>query len=242
MQRWWDLIGLVGVVFVTFSMQFFAATSALPATLRLSSRVIAAAEVWRLITYPLAGWGPASPWVLLELLVLYWFAGDIRARLGAAAFWRLLAASTVLAACCAVATDTVVGVGGGGAVPFQLLQGQRVLLAVVVAAFARLRRDATILLFFVVPVPARAIVWIELVLGFVGFLASRDLPGFVGFCVAAGLGWGLSGTTGVRGNGRRLRLRLQAWLLKLRLRRLAGRRGLRVLDGDKGRGSPPMVN
>ena len=48
--------------------------------------------MWRVLTYPLSAYGPASVWILLELLVLYWFARDLRTALGARRFWSLLAA------------------------------------------------------------------------------------------------------------------------------------------------------
>ena len=70
------------------------------------------------------------------------------------------------------------------------MQGQQILAVVLVAAFATLNRDATILLFFVLPMPARWFLWLEIVFGFLGFLGTHDLPGFLGICAAVGITYG----------------------------------------------------
>ena len=48
------------VVFVTYSMQFFAPTSWLVALLRLTPQVWQSGFVWQLVTFPFAGAGPAK--------------------------------------------------------------------------------------------------------------------------------------------------------------------------------------
>ena len=87
-----DLIVLLAVVFVTYSFQFFASTAWITGLLHLSPAVWRAGFVWQVVTYAFAGFGPASVWFLLELLILYWFGSDVYWQLGRRGFWRLVLA------------------------------------------------------------------------------------------------------------------------------------------------------
>ncbi len=237
-----DLIALLAVVFVTYAMQFFAGTALVPALLRLAPAVWGRWELWRLVTYPLSGYGPASPWILLELLVLYWFAGDLRRGLGRRRFLSLLAVPAVVAGVVAVAVFllTVSFAGPPLGEPFLLMQGQRMLLAICIAAFARRSGDAVIYLFFVLPVRARSFVWVSMLIAFVGYLSTKDLGGLAGLWVATGVAYWRAQPGGRPPSLRRLRLRWQETLLRWRLDRLRRRSRFRVVDGERGRG--PTVN
>jgi membrane associated rhomboid family serine protease len=237
-----DITALLAVVFLTWTLQFFAATAPLPALLRLTPAVWRFGFLWQLLTYPFVGFGPASPWILLELLIVLWFGQDVRARLGRRRFWTLLATVAVAAAVAAALVQLVLTAAGGAAAPFpfQLMQGQRALLAILVAAFATLYGDATILLFFVLPMPARWFLWLEIGLAFVAYLASKDLAGFVGICAAVGVT-----VLTLPGSPARLRLRRRylSWRarrIERRLARLARRRGMRVVRRDDDRGDGPV--
>lgn len=234
-----DLVALLAFVFATFAMQFFAASAPLIDLLRLGAEVWERAWVWQLATFAFTGFGPASVWILLELLILYWFARDVRDRLGARRFWSLMLLAGIASGSAAVAVEMLTEALAGGYVSpaaFTLMQGQRTLLAVAIAAFASLNADATILLFFVLPVRARAFVWLSLLLAFIGFLAVKDLAGLAGIAVATGIGyWRATG----RG-GPRLRLRIERARLRWRLWRLRRRSGLRVVDERRGKG--PTIN
>ncbi|MDX1383209.1 MAG: hypothetical protein R3190_06155, partial [Thermoanaerobaculia bacterium] len=85
-----DVLVLLGVVFVTFTLRFFAATAVVPELLRLSPDVWQRGFVWQLVTYPLVGHGAPGIWFLLELLILFWFARDVHRRLGSRSFRLLL--------------------------------------------------------------------------------------------------------------------------------------------------------
>ena len=228
-----DVIALLVVLFVTYALQFFAATRIVPALLQLSPAVWQAGFVWQLATYAIAGYGPPSPWFLLELLVVYWFARDVRSLLGRGRFWRLVAIGAVGAAVAAIAVQ--LAVGAADTLPFQLMQGQRVLLALLLAAFAMLAGEATILLFFVLPVKAKLMVWLGPLLGFVAYLATKDLAGFGGICAATLIAVAMTSPRGPR----------RAWLawrqrsLQRRVDRLARKRRLRLVKDDDG---PPTVN
>ncbi len=229
-----DLVALLVVVFATYSLQFFEATAVVPAVLRLSPAVWRLGWAWQLLTYALVGFGGPSPWILLELLVTYWFGQAVRSRLGRRRFWTVLlaasAGSSVVAALVQVAAAAVMG-GTPTALPFQLMQGQRILLTIMVAAFATLWGDATILLFFVVPLQARWCLWLGVLLAFVAYLGSKDLAGFAGICA----GTAITALVLAPSRGRRLRTLWLEWRrrrISRRLDRLARRRGMRVVRRD----------
>jgi hypothetical protein len=233
-----DLLAILATLFVTFSLQFFAATQLVPALLRLTPLVWRAGFVWQLLTYPFIGYGGPSVWILLELLILFWFGRDVYAGLGRKHFWRLVLITAAVAGLVALGVDFLEGslggtVGAAGALApppyFPLLQGQRVLLAIFIAAFATANRSATILLFFVLPLEARWFLLLEILFAFIGYLQTHDGGGFVGICVAVGLSY-LYVRDGGFGRGlRQTRLRAERWWLQQRLERSRRRSGLRVV-------------
>jgi membrane associated rhomboid family serine protease len=233
-----DLIAILAVVFATYAMQFFASTAGAVEALRLDSSVWRAGQLWRLATFPLAGYGPASAWILLELLVLYWFSRDLRTSLGTRRLWSLLAVSAVAAGVAAVAADAAAAPAGGplSAAPYSLVQGQRALLAIAVAAFASRHADAIVYLFFVLPVRAGAFVWFGIAIAFVGFLATKDVAGLAGLWTATAVAFLRARPRGGRPPLERAVLRWRERWLRWRLDRLRRRSRLRVLDGGRGPG------
>ena len=231
-----DVVVLLAVVFVTFTLRFFAATAIVPALLSLTPAVWRSGYLWQLLTYPFVGFGGPDFWFLLELLVLYWFATDVRRRLGRRRFWRTVLVSTISAGAVAVIVAVVAArLAPDGVSPsFVLMQGQRTLLAVLVAAFATLAGSATILLFFVLPVRAGWLLWLTVLFAFVGFLATRDLAGFAGLVVATGTTWAQLSAGGPGRGLRRRWLELRQWWLRRRLDRMRRRRGLRVVRDEPG--------
>jgi hypothetical protein len=230
-----DLVAILAVIFVTFAMQFFESTAIVPALLRLSPAVWRLGFVWQLATYAFSGVGGPSLWIVLELLIVYWFGADVRSRLGRRRFWTLLARAVPGAGLVACGTELIAQALTGHGVtpfPFQLMQGQRVLLAILVAAFATLYRDATILAFFVLPVRAQWFLWLELVIAFIAFLGTKDIAGLMGIFGATGITvWTLSRPR----SGGTLRKRWLRWRrasLERKVDRLARRRGLRIVDND----------
>jgi membrane associated rhomboid family serine protease len=231
-----DLIALLAVVFLTFSLQFFASTAIVPALLRLTPAVWRSGWLWQLVTYPFAGYGPPSIWFLLELLMLYWFGRDVRYGLGRRRFWRLLVTAALAAALVAVAVQLLAGGLSAdelGFAPFVLMQGQRVLLAMLIAAFATMNRDATVLFMFVLPVRAFWFLPIEILIAFIAFLGTHDLAGFLGVTAAVGFVYLSLTRRGARRGLRDLRLRAERWWIERKLARLKRKRGLRVVQGDK---------
>ncbi len=230
-----DLIAVLAALFITFSLQFFDSAAIIPALLRLTPAVFKG-FVWQIATYPFIGWGVSGLWFLLELLILFWFGRDVFWRLGRQRFWLLLGRAAVGAALVAVAiqfVQTMAGIGATGSAAFQLMQGQRILMAIVIAAFATLWSEATILLFFVLPIKARWFLWLEILFAFIGFLESKDFAGFSGICAAVFLTF-----TGLQRGGAKTLLhnwkkRTEVFVLQRRLERLKKKRRFEVIDGDK---------
>lgn len=237
-----DLIAILATLLVTFSLQFFSATALLPALLRLTPLAWQKGFFWQLATYPFVGAGTPGIWFLLGLLFLYWFGRDVFAGLGRRHFWRLVMLAAVLSAVLAVAVDAL---GGGSAASFTLMQGQWMLMSIFVAAFATANPRATILLFFILPIEARWFLGLEILFAFMGFLSTKDLPGFLGICAAVGITY-----TYVRSGGRwkglrEIRLRMERWWLSRKLDRAKKKRNLRVIPGerrDPPRGRDPWVH
>ncbi|HVS14081.1 MAG TPA: hypothetical protein VMV46_09155 [Thermoanaerobaculia bacterium] len=233
-----DVIAMLVIVGVTYSLAAF--TTAVD-VLRLTPMAWRG-WLWQLVTYPWIGAGRPSIWILLELLILYWFANDARHLLGRRRFWNLFLWATGGAAVAAVVVQLALTLAGVATpTAYGLMQGQRMLILVAIAAFGTLRADATILLFFVLPVHARWFLWIEIAIGFVGFLAIKDLPGFVGICAAVGLTVVLLRPGRGRGLARESRLRAERWWIERKLGRMRRKSGLRVVRGER-RDDDPWVH
>ena len=236
-----DVMVLVGVVFATFAMQFFASTAIIPALLHLSPAVWRLGFVWEVGTYAFTGYGPASLWILLELLMLYWFGSDVFSRLGRRRFWGLLAGVAAASGVVAVVVELVAGAvwqGGLTAFPFQIMQGQRMLLVILIAAFATLYGEATILFFFVLPLKARWFLWLEVLIAFIAFLSSHDLAGFAGVCAGTLFTFLWLSPGGPKQRIRRWRLRWQQDQLQRKLERMRRKRNMHVVDDDRKGGGP----
>ena len=136
-----DLLILIGVLFATFTLQFFESTAIIPALLRLTSAAVERGFVWQILTYPFVGFGRPGLGFLLELFVLFLFGRDVYLTLGRRQFWKLVAWAAIPAALVAVGFELGSSFLGNSpepfAAPFVLMQGQRMLLAITAAAFAR---------------------------------------------------------------------------------------------------------
>jgi hypothetical protein len=206
------------------------------AVLRLTPLVWQRLWIWQLATYPFIGAGGASFWILLELYFLFSFARDVFDGLGRRHFWRLVMTVSVLSALVAVGVDALTSLTGwlASPEPFVLMQGQRLLLTIVVAAFATANSRATILFMFILPIEARWFLALEILFAFIGFLQTRDLVGFLGLCAAVGLTYAYIRSGGGRRKGwREMRLRTERWWIEKKLGRMKRKRGLRVISGDK---------
>jgi hypothetical protein len=230
-----DLIGILVALFVTFSLQFFESTALIPALFRLTPAVFRG-YVWQVFTYPAVGFGGSGLWFLVSLLILFWFGRDVFWRLGRQRFWLLLVRAAVGAALVAIAVQFVqqlAGTGASGFAAFQIMQGQRIVLAIVIAAFATLWGEATILLFFILPIKARWFLWLEILFAFIAFLETKDFAGFCGISVAVFLTYSGLRAGGAGGVFHNWRKRGETYVLQKRLDRLRKKRKFDVIDGGK---------
>jgi hypothetical protein len=151
----------------------------------------------------------------------------------------VILAGGAVAAAVAIGVQLLVAVLGGvglTSVPvFALMQGQRMLMAILIAVFATLWGEATILLFFVVPMRARWFLWLEILFAFMAFLTVKDLAGLLGITAAVALTWASLAPGGPRQAWRRARLKVEGWLIQARLKRLRRGRRFDVVDGGNGR-------
>jgi hypothetical protein len=234
-----DLLVLLGVLIVTFVLRFFAATQVVPLVLELTPLAWMRGWVWQLASYPYVGYGSPGIGFLIELLILYMFGKDVFFGLYRRHFWRLIVFASVAAAVVATGVHAIEALTGGAAPgAFSILQGQRMLLAIFIAAFATAHRDATVYLFFFLQIPARWLFVVEGLFALMAFLATRDLPGFVGILAAMGFTYLYVRSSGSVRGGRRtfreIRLRFERWWIQRKLDRARRKRGFTVIQGDKG--------
>ena len=184
-----DIWILLGIIFATFSLQTFETTARLISQLRLTPQFWQNGFLWQVLTFEFIGTGRPDLWFMIGLLILFMFSRDLILRLGSKHFWQFIVLASGFAGLIAVAVQILIGVFGFtsfGTLPFVLMQGQHILMAILIAAFAVLNAHATIYLFFVLPMPARWFILLEIVFAFLGFLQTRDLAGFLGICAAVG--------------------------------------------------------
>jgi hypothetical protein len=98
------------------------------------------------------------------------------------------------------------------------------------------------LLFFVLPIQAKWFLLLEIVFAFLGFLSTRDLPGFVAICAAVGLTVSWLGRGSLRGGWREAWLKLQTLWIRWRLAWLRRRRGIRLVRGGGDDRRDPWVH
>jgi hypothetical protein len=116
--------------------------------------------------------------------------------------------------------------------PIVLLQGQRMLVVIVIAAFATLYQNATIYLFFVLPVQARWFLWLEILFAFMGFLGTGDLAGFLGITAAVGMVYNILTGGNLRRTSRELWLRFEQQRMRRKLAIMRRKRGLRIVKDE----------
>ena len=240
-----DILWLLGVLFVTYSLQFFDATRGLMAILQLSRGVYQSGFFWQLATYAFVATPTFGLFFLLLLLIIFWFGRDVYRYLGRRAFWLMMAWGIGSASVVAVVVQLLLDLSGLGVEnAFTLMQGQTMVLTVLIAAFATVYGHATILFMFVLPIKARWFLGLEIVLAFMGFLTTKDLAGFLGICVAVGLTFSMLSGGGLRRQLREWRLKAERRILEAKLKRMRDRRALRIVkpspDDDEPRG--PWVN
>lgn len=232
-----DLLILFSVLFATFSLQYFVSEFYI-LLFRLTPAVWMRGFLWQVVTYPFIGSG-GGIFFLISLIFLYLFARDVFLGLGRRHFWRLVLFAAVASALVALLADFLLRLAGQpNETAFTLMQGQSLLWSLFVAAFVTAYRGATIYM-IVFPIEARWFLLLEILIIFIGFLQTKDLPGLLGMYTAVGIGvWYVrSGGKGIK--LRELRLRLERRWIQWKLDRNKRKRGFRVIPGE-GERSPDV--
>jgi hypothetical protein len=241
-----DLLAIAGVLLVTVTLSAFPSTRFLPWLVTITPDVWQRGFLWQLATYPyVEAWGPSLGFVI-NLILLFLWGRDVYWGLGRRHFWRLLLVASVGAGILAALVDLAGHAAGWDPPqPFYLMQSWT-LLSILLAAWARAHRGATILFMFILPIEAGWLIALEILLAFIGFLTTKDLPGFVGICAAIGISWYYIARSGKIGLGKRelreYRLRLERWWIQRKLDRAKKKRGFRVIPGGGDVRKGPWVN
>lgn len=232
-----DIVFLLVALFVSFSLSAFDSTAIVVALLQLTPAVWQLGFLWQLLTYPLAA-EFSGFFFLIALFMIYQFGSEPCRRLGRREFWKVFLLATLTGGAAAVLTQLALEAAGmAQRADFTLLQGERMTLAVLTALYATLFSSATILFFFILPIPARALLWIELVIAFVAFLATKDFAGFIGIAVAVATVWAWLTGRGPRRFLADLERRFDLWRSRRRYEKLKKKSGMRVVGKDD-----PWVN
>jgi len=233
-----DLLILFSVLFATFALQYFVDEFYI-LLFRLTPAVWMRGFVWQVVTYPFMGSG-GGIFFLISLIFLYLFARDVFLGLGRRHFWRLVFAAAIGSALVALLVDALLRLmGRPNDNAFVLMQGQSLLWALFVAAFVTAYRGATIYM-IIFPIEARWFLLLEILIIFIGFLQTKDLPGLLGMYAAVAIGVGYVRSGGGKWIGlRELRLRMERRWIQWKLDRNKRKRGFRVIpgDGERGRGN-----
>lgn len=159
------------------------------ARLRLSTEAWRSGQVWRVVTYGLVGSGPLSMWSVFQLVLVYWSVMEVVTLLGERATRVLMLGGIVVAGASALFAHAITESVGGpsSAYPFWMMQGQAVVLALALPAFAARNRHSTVAhtpFLFGLPIPTRWLVPLQIVAALAAFTSTRDFGGFVGIMVA----------------------------------------------------------
>ncbi len=177
-------LGLIGESFVELRP--------LLALCRLDARIWEAGQLWRIVTFGLVGEGGLSLWSAVELVIIYWFVVELCVTIGVARARVLLFGGIAVAGTAAVVVQLAWELTGGERShhAFWMIQGQRVVMAIIVPAFATRHRYTTLRmpLLFDLPIPSRWVIGVQLVIALLTWAGLRDTGGLAG--VLAATLWG----------------------------------------------------
>lgn len=165
----------------------------LVAWLRLDPAVWERGQLWRVVTFGVVGVGGVGLWTAGQLLMVYWLAMELCTTIGERRTRVLLAGGIVLAGVTAATVGFLrAATGQPDAFAFAMVQGQHIVLAVLLPAFA-VRHPHSVLhgtqFLLGMPLPTKWIIPIHLIGTLAVFAALRDVPGLAG--VLAATAWGM---------------------------------------------------
>ena len=162
--------------------------------LRLGPELWERGCVWKLVTYAFVSYGGVGLKTILPIALIYWFSTELEGWIGRDRTRMLILVGVPLAGALAAGGQLAAASVGLAPCkhPFWMMQGQQVLLALVVGAYAACNRRAALKrlqFLFGLTIPSRWLVWVQLGWALMAFASTRDVAGFIGIATATGWGW-----------------------------------------------------
>ena len=161
---------------------------------RLTPAVWESGQTWRVVSFGFVGDGPLGPTTVIQIACFYWLALELCRSVGVRRARVVLLAGVVVSGL--VATIAQMAIEQAGlprcAAPFEMMQGQRTLLAISVAGFAAGNRHVAVTrlrLLYGLAIPSRWLIPLQLGWALIELGLTRDVGGFVGLVVATLTGW-----------------------------------------------------
>ncbi len=124
-------------------------------------------HIWQIITHPFIH-HPSDPlWFLIDCLILYFFMGHVEKVFGRKGFLILFYLSALGGAICGLLFGRLFGFNA-------LLFGMMPSLLAIIVVFGLLNPEATVFFMFVLPLKAKYISYVTVILALVMFLAKAD--------------------------------------------------------------------
>lgn len=161
---------------------------------RLGPAVWERGEVWRVVTFGFVGAGKLGLTTVLQIACVYWLGMELCAGLGLRRA-RVLLLGAIMGSGVAAAGAQILLEGLGVPrcpKPFEMMQGQRTVLAICVAGFAATNRHVTVTrlrLLYGLAIPSRWLIPLQVGWALIELGLTRDLGGFVGLMTATLAGW-----------------------------------------------------
>lgn len=172
------------------------------AWLRLDASVWEKGQLWRVVTYGFVGQGALGLWSVIQLVAIWWFIVELCVAMGVARVRVLVLGGVVIAGLTAVVVQLAweAATGTRNDFSFAMMQGQRIIVSIVVPAFATRHRYTMVSspLLFGLPMPSRWLIGLQLFFALTTFAALRDVGGLAGVLAAT-----LWGARALRGPAKR---------------------------------------
>jgi hypothetical protein len=161
---------------------------------RLHPAVWERGEVWRLVTFGFVGYGQLGLTTVLQIACVFWLGLELSACIGERRTRVLLLGAIVISGLTAAVAQHLVELMGipRGDHPFEMMQGQRIVLAICVASFAAVNREVNITrlrLLYGLTIPSRWLIPLQVGWALIELGLTRDVGGFSGLMTGTLVGW-----------------------------------------------------
>jgi hypothetical protein len=161
---------------------------------RLGPAVWERGEVWRVVTFGFVGSGQLGLTTVLQIACVYWLAIELSASIGVRRTRVLLLGAMVGSGLAGATAQYLIELGGvpRGSHPFDMMQGQRIVLAISVAGFAAVNRQVNITrlrLLYGLTIPSRWLIPLQVGSALIELGLTRDVGGFCGLMTGTLAGW-----------------------------------------------------